>query len=1122
MDYKKAFFSKLEDCYLGVKIKSVQNSITQNRKNSTNANGGKANANSTASGAHTNSTAQSGFTNLLHIKAQYFAHIKVHLETRINELVGDDSIESNDIYNKLYTFFDSYLNETGTPFFTDTPIYKNIYAKIYSNSKDTSLFYKTQNLYYVKSDTLYQSLTLQDNEGRFSIFFDASEYRQNADNNKSKVVFKLDSISSNPTHPLTPSAREGGQKGGYLAREGKTQNPSESSTNENQIPQITIKVTNQKDLFPDFLNVFKANSNEFSDDFIKALIDKDLLPKKPTDSHLESLKKLFSSYKKQNEIDFFIHKDAQTFLQEQFDLWMFGYLYKDSAFQQWNNVAISRLQQVKNLAYEIIDFIARFEDELKAIWLKPKFAKNTQYVFSIETILANAYKDFSIKAEDSPTIAEDSTSCSPSLAEGARGWASRSKKLDTLLERIFSDTGFESQIKEWRELKLINKDFDISSLKEMITASLRGSGEATTKQSTLSPSLRVSEANAAIHESKKIDCHDSATFDKVADSRNDRRNDRISPSLAEGDTGGGLNKYKFLPIDTKHLSKETQFALLSAFDDLESLLNGELIKSDNFQALNSIMPKYQNKIDLIYIDPPYNTGNDDFIYADKFNHASWLSMISNRLELSKNILNDKGSIFVSIDDNEQANLKLLMDSVFGDENFVANIIWRKRAGGGNDSKHIAIEQDYILVYSKDIFLLNTNGVSRPSINKYKQDSNGYYTEKPLNDTALQDSAGLHYDIQLPNGKILKGNEHQWKMAESTFLARLERDEIIFKSNDKVYYKHYIDINSNLVPASIWYDLALNADATQDIKHLFGDKNFDTPKPEKLINRIAEIASKKDSIILDFFAGSGTTCAVALKLGRKFIGIEMGEHFYKVVLPRLKKVIAGFASGISKEVEYKGGGAFRYYELESYEEALANCEYVLDSSLRGSVSEENIALQSTLSPSLRVSEANAAIHESKKIDCHDSATLSKVAESRNDRRNDRISPSLAEGDTGGGYIIDYRKSRKLIKELNKKCDKPITLNMSGYRAEFDIFQSIANLMGWKIKRLFLDSTHPLTTSAKGGGTKDKNSANDIESANAESVGIESCEYHNGEILNLESIDIAKYPKLKNLIWWESNA
>lgn len=913
MDYKKAFYSRLEDCYLGAKIKQAQSHHATLQES-------KAQDEQASQKAQSElNTAQSGFTNLLMIKERYFTHIKAHLEARIKALVGDDIIETNDIYNKLYTFFDNYLNETGTPFFTDTPIYKNIYAKIYSNSKDTSLFYKTQNLYYVKSDTLYQSLILQSNTGKFSLYFDASEFKQNTDNNKNKVIFKFDDISF-------VSASEQDEKSAF------------ENSSENSILQITIKVSNQKDLFPNLSAVFKSNSNEFSDEFLKTLSERQIISKKPTQSELDELKKLFRAYKKQNEIDFFIHKDALGFLKEQFDLWMFSYLYKDSEFQEWSAFAIKRLQMVKNLAYELIEFIAKFENELKAIWLKPKFAKNTQYVFSIDTILSNA------------------------------------QNANTLLASILEDANFHTQITEWKELNLVDEDF---SKKDILQN----------------------------------------------------------------------EKYKFLPIDTKHLSKENKFALLNAFENLETLLNGELIKSDNFQALNTLMPKYQGKIDLIYIDPPYNTGNDDFIYADKFNHASWLSMMNNRLELSKNILNDKGSIFVSIDDNEQANLKLLMDSVFGDENFVSNIIWRKRAGGGNDSKHIAIEQDYILTYGKEISLLNTNGISRPSINKYKQDSNGYYTEKPLNDTALQDSAGLHYDIKLPNGKILKGNEHQWKMAESTFLARLERDEIIFKPNDKVYYKHYIDISSNLVPASIWYDLALNADATQDIKHLFGDKNFDTPKPERLINRIAEIASKKDSIILDFFAGSGTTCAVALKLGRKFLGVEMGEHFYKVVLPRLKKVLAGFASGISKECEFKGGGAFRYYELESYEEALLNCEYVLNQSVIAS-------------------ERSERGNPQKELDCHENSNEF----SRNDE------------------IIDYRKSRKLIKELNKEPNKPVTLNMSGYRAEFDIFQTIANLMGWKIKRLFLDN------------------------------GEQACEYDNGEILNMQSIDIAKYPKLKNLIFW----
>ncbi|MDV6016648.1 site-specific DNA-methyltransferase, partial [Campylobacter jejuni] len=297
-------------------------------------------------------------------------------------------------------------------------------------------------------------------------------------------------------------------------------------------------------------------------------------------------------------------------------------------------------------------------------------------------------------------------------------------------------------------------------------------------------------------------------------------------------------------------------------ENLDEILNGELVKADNFQALNSLMPKYQGKIDLIYIDPPYNTGNDGFVYTDKFNHSSWLAMMKNRLDLAKEFLKNSGSIFISIDDNEQARLKILCDEVFGEENFVANVIWRKRAGGGNDSNHIAVEQEYINIYAKNIEHLKTYGIARTNISQYKKDEKGYYLEKPLNDTSLQDSPGLHYDIKLPSGKILKGSEHQWKVSENTFYSRLERDEIIFKNNDKVYYKHYIDIASNLKPSSIWYDFVLNADATNEIKLNFENKIFDTPKPEKLLKRICDIGSNQNSLVLDFFVGSGTTIATA--------------------------------------------------------------------------------------------------------------------------------------------------------------------------------------------------------------------------------------------------------------------
>lgn len=834
MDYKKAFYSKLEDCYLGAKIKQANKDKSANK---------------------------SGFTNLLDIKEKYFNYVKNYLEQRIDFQNSEDASE---IYNKLFTFFDSYLNETGTPFFIDTPIYKNIYAKIYSNSKDTNLFYKTQNLYYVKSDIIFESLTLSDSKGKYNFYFDASEFKQNSDNNKSKTFFKLHSIGFD----------------------------------ENDIKQITIKVSNQKDLFPKLSNIFKQNSNEFNEEFLKALDNNKIKINE------EELKKIFRSYRKQNEIDFFIHKNAKAFLEEQFDLWMFNHLYKDSQIQQWNPNAIKRMQEVRNIAYEIIYFIAKFEDELKAIWLKLKFAKNAEYVFSLDIIIN--------KAKDS-------------------------KKL---LDLIFKDKNFKNQIKEWRELNLIDENFNISSLE--------------------------------------------------------------------------IEKYKFIPIDTKHLSREVKFELLSSFDNLEELLNGELIKSDNFQALNTIMPKYQGKIDLIYIDPPFNTGSD-FEYKDKFQDSTWLSLMENRLELAKNLLSDKGSFYLHLDHNANYRGRELLNSIFGEENFIREIVWRIGwVSGFKTASEIIRNHDLIYLYAKNL--------SKNKINKL-------YTTR------------FEYQPRF-NDETLKEIKNE---LEALQIDKIEIKKIVDKMQFLGMPKKYpLESTWNCNPYDKLNSVAIVSYSGEKISKLLNTDEFLTQKPEALLQRIIKASSNQDSIILDFFAGSGTSVATAQKLGRKWLGVEMGEHFYKVVIPRLKKVIAGFQSGISKETEYKGGGAFRYYELESYEEALANCEYVLK------------------------------IGNDKKIN--------SIPYNIDDYYNENI--DFYDG------IIDYRKSRKLIKKLNKAENKPITINMSAeYREEFDIFQTIANLMNLKIKKLFLDKN-----------------------------GVESCEYDNGEILNIENIDLYKYPKLKSLIWW----
>ncbi|TLD98345.1 site-specific DNA-methyltransferase, partial [Helicobacter muridarum] len=409
MDYKKAFYSKLQDCYLGVKLKDFQQG----------------------------NVAKNGFSNLLKIKEQYFAHIKAYLDSQI---AGEP--QSNDIYNKLFTFFDSYLNESGTPFFNDTPAYKNIYAKVYSNSKDTSLFYKTQNLYYVKSDTLYQSLTLTDDKQSYEIVFDASEYKQNADNTKNKIIFKFAGIES-----------------------------INSETNDEGKSQILIKVSNQKDFFPELNNVFKQNSNEFSEEFLKDLRQNEILKDSRMKINEEELKKIFRSYKKQAEIDFFIHKNATAFLKEQFDLWIFNYLYKQSDIQEWNPQIIAHLQRIKNIAYEVIKLIGDFENELKAVWLKPKFAKKVEYVFSLDKLISNcSLTQSSWEFQKTASVISDGLTSSQFSSQSANlmqdtriadtSTLSNYPKQKTLIDFIINDKGFESQVKEWQELNLIDENFD--------------------------------------------------------------------------------------------------------------------------------------------------------------------------------------------------------------------------------------------------------------------------------------------------------------------------------------------------------------------------------------------------------------------------------------------------------------------------------------------------------------------------------------------------------------------------------------------------------------------------------------------------------------------------------------
>lgn len=341
-----------------------------------------------------------------------------------------------------------------------------------------------------------------------------------------------------------------------------------------------------------------------------------------------------------------------------------------------------------------------------------------------------------------------------------------------------------------------------------------------------------------------------------------------------------------------------------------------IIKGNNLLALASLLKTHRGKIKLIYIDPPYNTGGDGFNYNDSFNHSSWLTFMKNRLLIAKSLLKDDGFIFVQCDDNEQAYLKVLMDEIFDIRNFISCIVYRRRKSQANLSKNISTIHDYILCYSK-----SSNGELNkiiPEIDEsnYKNPDNdprGPYVTMPCTN-----GGGAKYSVTTPNGDII---EDEWRFKIETY-KKLEADNrLVFPrgGSGKPRYKLFLaeKKETGVVPNTWWDDLSSNQEATIEIKNLNLSENFSFPKAEKLISRIIELGSNVNDIVLDFHLGSGTTAAVAHKMNRKYIGIEQMDYIETVAVDRLKKVINGENGGVSKEFNWKGGGAFIFAELMTY-------------------------------------------------------------------------------------------------------------------------------------------------------------------------------------------------------------
>jgi len=894
---------------------------------------------------------QGGFVNLMKIKSNYYQKIEKFLKDDIEKALEKYPSFREELFDKLYNFFNRYFTESGSIYFNSTPFHNNVYEKVYTDEKDVILFWKTQMLYYVKTDRIFKSMPVEFDNYRF--YFDASTIENKKANEKRSLIYELNQIKEDQIIVFNV----------YYSEKGR--------------------VTKTKDILEE-------------------------LKKKNIKIDEERLERAFRIFEKQSEVDFFINKNAKAFLQEQFKLWSYQYFWEGA--KEWTADRVNELQILKDIAFKIIDFISQFEDELVKIWNKPKFVKNSNYVITLDRIYKNSPSMKGWQAKPDGVVEWYDLPFNPELKERAKELRKAGNLSEVLLwqqlknkqllgldfdrqkiignyivdlycknlgvvieidgashnDKIEYDKVRDEYLKSLGLRVIHISDLDVKKNLEGVMAYLKSeltntpSANADTplqEGNLLEKILNHTNINEQIKEWQELGIVDEKF--KTSD-------------VFENDLNGKYlsKKYEHLPIDTKYF-KDLEPEILSLFDDLDNQLDGWLIKSENYQALNTILPKFKEKVQTIYIDPPFNLdSSDQFMYRTNYKDANWATLLENRLRIAKEWLNEKGSIFVRCDYNGNWIVRCLMDEIFGKENFRNEIILnRKRQSIGTPDK-LENESENLFLYSKSEFFYKNDIYKSRSLTNIKW--TGFLKQEKRNPPEryffgkkLIPPDNQHFSlIQEKVDKLLNENYLRLKCKECDAIYYFDDEErkekfidYILKAKDK--FKYYDITNKSKVYGIKTLDKCLNCnsdnwkveyltsdeskitDNWKDIPSYSDKQNFSTENSENLLKRVVELTTKENNIVIDFFLGSGTTTAVAHKLGRKWIGVEMGEHFYTVVLPRMKKVLAYDKSGISKELKtprqtssdtplqegiYQGGGFFKYYELEQYEETLANTVY----------------------------------------------------------------------------------------------------------------------------------------------------------------------------------------------------
>jgi len=368
----------------------------------------------------------------------------------------------------------------------------------------------------------------------------------------------------------------------------------------------------------------------------------------------------------------------------------------------------------------------------------------------------------------------------------------------------------------------------------------------------------------------------------------------------------------------------------------DDIFDNRLIFGDNLLALKALEQEFAGRVKCIFIDPPYNTGSAFQQYDDGLEHSIWLGMMRDRLELLRRLLSEAGSLWITIDDNEAHYLKVLCDEVFGRANFVANVVWQKKASPQANAVWLSDSHDHILVYAKDKMIWRPNLLPRSEIadSRYSNrdnDPRGPWTSGDLTTSLTGGQRGKQYartghseniyDITTPSGRVVSPPPGTcWRYSRERLAKQVQDNRIWFgkRGGNVPRIKRFLsEVQEGIVCQTVWLrnDVGDNQEAKREGLALEPRSVFATPKPERLMQRIIYVASSTGDLVLDSFAGSGTTGAVAHKMKRRWIMIELGEHCHTHIIPRLKKVVKGDdPGGITESVEWKGGGGFRYFKL----------------------------------------------------------------------------------------------------------------------------------------------------------------------------------------------------------------